>query len=518
MYFDSLYIQNFGPISELRLQLAPEGINSIIGCNASGKTQLVGAIQFALLGEMCDVNYYPTGEAATPSIVEVVLADGMYRETIKCQVDSYDDIESNIAIQFNRTIGYALTPSNASSLPTSKPVMLHRQLSSLLEDPDSPTLIAPWEHLREPDSHQAQLDSFDISIIEDDLLRKFILDLRDWAKSSETRLLSILSEGQRNLLALLQEFLKRKSTSYSIPFILDSYPGIFDDSALSIASTILRRIAERDQVIALSPWPESFRFFKDEEIKTHYDLPQPNYADRQISLVSYAYYGELPEDQEIQALIVTEGKTDWKHLKAALCKLKANGMYQALKIEFREYEDDIPMGSPELKKLCEQYSKLPNDRKTICIFDRDEPRILKGISGEDKPYKDWGNNVYSFALPLVEHRPDLSDICIEFYYKDDEITREDSNGRRLHLSSEFSERSGRAKSDSMLTYPYPNRLRRSQLSIIDNDVFDESDTNVALSKNQFAEYVLDQVEGFDDFDFKAFRRIFDIIAAIIARN
>lgn len=521
MHFDSLHIQNFGPISELRLQLASRGINTIFGRNASGKTQIVGAIQFALLGEMCDVYYHPTDATATPSIVEIVLVDGKHRETIRCKVDLHNSVENNLAVRLNRTIDYALTYSNASTLPDVKPVMLHRRLMSLLENRGAPTLIAPYEHSPELDLHQFRFDSLDVSTIEDESLRTFIMDLKDLARSSETRLPSILSEGQRNLLALLQEFSTRRSFSYPIPFILDSNLGIFGGNALQIATTILQLIAERDQVVVLSSSSESFSLFDSEEIKTRYDLPQPDYSGRHISLVSYAYYGESPEDQEsqeVQALIVTEGKTDWKHLKAALRKLQADGMYRALRIEFQEYEDDTPMGSPELKKLCEQYSKLANDRKTICVFDRDEPKILTHVSGKDEPYKDWGNNVYSFAIPLVQHRPGLPDICIELYYRDDEITREDNYGRRLYLSTEFSARSGRAKNDSLLTYPYPNRLRRSRLSIIESDVFDGSDINVALPKNQFAEYVLDQAEGFDDFDFGAFRRVFDTIAAIITRN
>jgi hypothetical protein len=198
-----------------------------------------------------------------------------------------------------------------------------------------------------------------------------------------------------------------------------------------------------------------------------------------------------------------------------LRKLRARGLYNSLYVEFQEYEDDPSRGSAELKNLCIYYSTLPSERKTICIFDRDEPSILKQVDGKEEPYRDWGNRVYSFALPEVRHRPNLPEICIELYYKDEEIKRRDSDGRRLYLSEEFSRKSGRSKIDNGLTYPYPKRLSKSKLSIIDSDVYDENDKNVALSKNQFAENILNREDNFDDFDVEAFRAVFDIIAEIV---
>lgn len=58
----------------------------------------------------------------------------------------------------------------------------------------------------------------------------------------------------------------------------------------------------------------------------------------------------------LKPLIYTEGKTDWKHLKAAWQKLKAAGYYSYLEIEFEEYEEEIKMGSAELKNLCQHSS------------------------------------------------------------------------------------------------------------------------------------------------------------------
>lgn len=112
--------------------------------------------------------------------------------------------------------------------------------------------------------------------------------------------------------------------------------------------------------------------------------------------------------------VVTEGKTDWKHLKAALKRLKAMGDdIEELEVHFLEYGDDTPMGDMELLKFCASQSKVLQTQPTICIFDRDNPKILNKVLGKDTAYKEWGNNVFSFAIPVPEHRADAPEVSIE---------------------------------------------------------------------------------------------------------
>jgi RNA-directed DNA polymerase len=61
-----------------------------------------------------------------------------------------------------------------------------------------------------------------------------------------------------------------------------------------------------------------------------------------------------------------------------------------------------------------------------------------------------------------------------------------------------------------------NKIRNEKrLCIIDDRVFNSDDENVALPKDDFADYVLKQVPGFDDLDHSEFSKIFDIIYKII---
>jgi RNA-directed DNA polymerase len=84
----------------------------------------------------------------------------------------------------------------------------------------------------------------------------------------------------------------------------------------------------------------------------------------------------------------------------------------------------------------------------------------------------------------------------------------------LFLSDEFNARSGRHKQED-LNCTDLNKIRRPGLAIIDDQVFNEREENVALPKSDFANYVLKQADNFNDFDVSEFSKIFGIIAMIV---
>lgn len=215
----------------------------------------------------------------------------------------------------------------------------------------------------------------------------------------------------------------------------------------------------------------------------------------------------------IKPLVITEGKTDWKHLKAALSKLRELGHYIDLHLALYEYNHD--MGDGELLKVCESHAKIPQLRPCIFIFDRDKSEIIKKVSEEKTIFKSWGNNIFSFALPVPEHRQDNPNISIEFYYKDEEIKQKDSYGRRLFFSNEFHQDSGSHVTENVHCLEL-NKVQSPTVSIIENKVFDrETNKNIALPKNNFADNILNQEEKFNDFDVSAFKKVFDTIVEIV---
>ncbi|MEM7065078.1 MAG: hypothetical protein AAF572_18205 [Cyanobacteria bacterium P01_B01_bin.77] len=218
------------------------------------------------------------------------------------------------------------------------------------------------------------------------------------------------------------------------------------------------------------------------------------------------------QGDKFNAVIWTEGKTDWQHLKAAM---RALGL--ELNIRFNESSEDI--GYDNLKKQCETAAKFNHNEAQIFIFDRDIPKILKDICHPDKEYKDWGNNVFSFAIPVPSHRKKHENLCIEFYYSDTELATFDANGRRLYTTSEFNEKSGKYKSNPEISIGNKGKLRgysdEKRSKIVDQEIYNAADQNIALSKANFAENILNSVPPFNNFDFDEFRQIFDVVIEII---
>lgn len=62
------------------------------------------------------------------------------------------------------------------------------------------------------------------------------------------------------------------------------------------------------------------------------------------------------------------------------------------------------MGADTLASMCENFSRIKQERKLIFIADRDIEKINKKLSSENHEYKNWGNNVFSFILPLPDFR------------------------------------------------------------------------------------------------------------------
>lgn len=225
-------------------------------------------------------------------------------------------------------------------------------------------------------------------------------------------------------------------------------------------------------------------------------------------------------------LIITEGKTDWKHFKHAIQRLNENDKFLDLDFEFLEYEDEIEMGDSHLKALCEQTAKLKNNRKVICVFDRDDTKIIQSMDGSDgNNYKEWGNSVYSFCIPKPSHRDDYKNISIEFYYTDDELKTIDANtNKRLFFTNEIEEIMIKSKTNKnkvtskIRVLEIPKEDEENDKKIYCEDVAliqNENSISIAHSKNVFAEKILNRENGFNDFNIDEFEKVFTIINEIL---
>lgn len=221
-------------------------------------------------------------------------------------------------------------------------------------------------------------------------------------------------------------------------------------------------------------------------------------------------------------LVITEGCTDWMHLKKHWQLL--NNDFRDLDLAFFEFGNETNMGSSVLLGMCRSFSKLHQEKKLVFIFDRDENSIINEVSDKNNLYKNWGNNVYSIVIPIPNHRGKNDAICIEHLYLDSEIKKkylcDDNIERRLYLGNEFDE-FGRNIEEQLLCTKC-KLCGKQSIKIIDGTTdarvvpsSSSSKVNYALSKYGFASKIVVNKESDS---FMAFKAIFDIISDIDKLN
>lgn len=197
-------------------------------------------------------------------------------------------------------------------------------------------------------------------------------------------------------------------------------------------------------------------------------------------------------------LIICEGKTDVMHMRTAMRRLKKD-----LDIEFFEVPDVF--GESQLEKVYDSLGVSEEilgkiNKVVICMFDRDSMKT-NSIEGDNgKPYDKKAGNRYSFYIPIPEHRKAEHKSCkksfvsIEHYYKDEDLKKE-YGGKCLHFMHEINE--------------------HKEIGSKNKKIYSGKGEGV-LTKTEFANLVADDKNDFsNDFDFKEFKKIFDIIEKII---
>lgn len=221
-------------------------------------------------------------------------------------------------------------------------------------------------------------------------------------------------------------------------------------------------------------------------------------------------------------MVITEGPTDWMHMKSALENFrKKDKKYEDLEIEFLEYYDNF--GEDELAKMKDALRKLPNNRKYVLIADRDTDKKQIEIFEDGDNYKSWENNVYTFRLPVPSFRSSTPNISIEHYYTDLELKTEvicdDKIKRRLYMGNDFNKKGLNLKDSKRCEKR--NKCGEGKIGILsgcgDEKVYDISDedgstTNFALSKKDFIEKIVKDENR--KIDYHSFSLIFDIIEEI----
>ena len=245
---------------------------------------------------------------------------------------------------------------------------------------------------------------------------------------------------------------------------------------------------------------------------------------RQLGLL----YGSLHVDRIVQNIqkqireseqphIITEGKSDWQHIEAARRKLEID-------LLLGYPTTDEPLGDTALLQVCERLAKFgpPNRNRVIAIFDRDNRQVMRRLE-EQGPldcYQSWGNNVYSFVLPLPRHRDGYKNISVEMLYTDQDIATTTVDGKRLFFDNELQTVIIPGSPPRFVPIP-PVGGKELDKKVCDgraDQIIDDSGRCVGLSKARFAELVYGRADGFGEFDFSAFTDVFQIVKDIIGHG
>lgn len=290
----------------------------------------------------------------------------------------------------------------------------------------------------------------------------------------------------------------------NIQFITSSHSPFLN---MGLADTLL----ERSQIIDLDNNGITCSPTNNSLFKEVYELmisENQRFADKYKDLASKIKSNSKP-------IIITEGKTDYQHIRNAINKLGRKD----IDVDFYEVPDD--WGDSKLQSMLDNLSKIKQSQIVIGIFDRDSKTYLEYLDVEHQQYKTFGSsNVYAFAIPLVNENIYGKSISIEHYYQKGDLLKEDINHRRLFLGQEF------YPSGNSIDGKYQTKTSKIQHKveingIIDDKVFLSTDlqqkTNVALTKKSFVDLIESDTEYAKDFDFNEFNQIIDIIQDIIKK-
>ncbi|MGM9820317.1 MAG: AAA family ATPase [Candidatus Onthomorpha sp.] len=290
----------------------------------------------------------------------------------------------------------------------------------------------------------------------------------------------------------------------NIQFIVSSHSPFLN---MGLADTL----AERSRIIDLDNNGITCSPTNNDLYREVYDMminENQRYVDKYNDLVS-----EIKSDGK--PIIITEGKTDYRHIRNAINKLGRTD----IDVDFYEVPND--WGESRLWSMLDNLSKIRQRRIVIGIFDRDSKTYLQHLDVEHKKYKIFGDsNVYAFAIPLVNENIYGESISIEHYYQKVDLLKEDINHRRLFLGEEF------YKSGNSIDGKYQTKISNVKHKVDINGIIDdkvflsidlEQKRNVALTKQSFVDLIETDAEYTKDFDFNKFNQIIDIIQDIIKK-
>lgn len=221
MYFTQIRLINFGPFSDAQFDFEPKAINWVIGNNASGKTQMAGAMVAAIVGRPA---LSLTAGGVGPSSVALTLGEGDARETVSLRVTE----SSRGSPEVSKTTG---------------PLAL--QTLATMADSDGQRLMIG--HIRETDHETLDFDEVGA------LLPRDLTNHPGWTELKRSSASYIGSGAQRSAVELIAQIVARRRAQFKLPLIVDEVFWHWPQDERQFLLLLLGEIAHDSQVFLICP-------------------------------------------------------------------------------------------------------------------------------------------------------------------------------------------------------------------------------------------------------------------------
>lgn len=236
--------------------------------------------------------------------------------------------------------------------------------------------------------------------------------------------------------------------------------------------------------------------------------------DREMSFTRSIFYS-YPKGRELiprpyrryPFRVLTEGVTDVDHFKAAHRRLASNGRYDDLAPSFPEL---TIKGSKALIHELDLIARSAPGELTIGVIDADEPDVLQQQKLEPGQFKHMGGASYLLCLgapPWVSGA-----FCVEDLYTWDQASMF-ADGRRLFKWSEF--QAGGMTTDGLYRVV---ENRKNSIYVTGRVERVTDGFSALLSKQRFAQMVVNQDAPFEQMDFHGFSGTFEAFRKVIEHH
>jgi RNA-directed DNA polymerase len=211
----------------------------------------------------------------------------------------------------------------------------------------------------------------------------------------------------------------------------------------------------------------------------------------------------VPEAGDV--VYATERPSDPFHIDAALRAMRAGKDFTDLRLLHVAHKP--PKNDTQLWKWLEEQAGMPNQLPHVGLFDADTRYAARiGPSG----WKHLGNAVVAVVIAAAPWTTDER-FCIEMLYPQEVLRRENADGRRIFLRSEFDEAG--TSEDGTLRMAYP---KRKTLVVEKVHPTAGPSRSLALDKVAFSEAVFAGRPPYQMVDFSGFRPTLERIWLAVA--